>query len=228
LHPFADLDGPRSDPPKLHTLLDLTALSLGAVVSGAEGGAEVEAYGSEKPDWLETFRDLPNGIPAHDTIGRGFGTMDAAAFPQCFLSGMHAVVGVASGKLIASDGPTRRRSFDTAGGQSARHRVSAWARANYLLLDLQGALGTIGALGCQKRISEEPAPAAPTPCWRSRKASRPGTLRCRAFSWMRWRRASRVWRTATLTPRKEPTAAPKGARTTSLRCRKNWRASFRS
>ena len=175
LHHFADLDDPRTDHTKLHNLLDIIALTLCAVVSGAEGWTEVEAW--EKQDWLETFLDLANGIPSHDTIGRVFGAMDSAAFQECFLSWMHAVVGTSNGKLIAIDGKTLRRSFDTAKGKSAIHLVSAWASENHLLLgqqavadksneitaipallkllDLQGALVTIDAMGCQKRITEE-------------------------------------------------------------------------
>jgi len=177
LHHFAELDDPRTDHTRLHNLLDIIALTLCAVVSGAEGWTDVEGYGEEKQDWLETFLDLPNGIPSHDTIGRVFGAMDAATFQECFLSWMHAVVGASNGKLIAIDGKTLRRSFDTANRKSAIHLVSAWASENHLLLgqqavadrsneitaipallkllDLQGALVTIDAMGCQKRITEE-------------------------------------------------------------------------
>jgi predicted transposase YbfD/YdcC len=177
LHHFADLDDPRTDHTKLHHLLDIIALTLCAVVSGAEAWTEVENYGLEKHHWLETFLDLPNGIPSHDTLGRVFARMEPAAFQECFLSWMHAVVGASNGKLIAIDGKTLRRSFDTAKGKSAIHLVSAWASDNHLLLgqqavadksneitaipallqllDLQGALVTIDAMGCQKRITEE-------------------------------------------------------------------------
>ena len=61
-HHFADLDDPRSEHTRLHGLLDIIALTLCAVVSGAEGWTEVEAYGREKRDWLETFLDLPNEL----------------------------------------------------------------------------------------------------------------------------------------------------------------------
>jgi predicted transposase YbfD/YdcC len=176
LHHFAELDDPRSAHTRLHGLLDIIALTLCAVVSGAECWTDVESYGLEKYGWLATFLELPNGIPSHDTLGRVFALMDAAAFRECFLNWMHAVVGASNGKLIAIDGKTLRRSFDTARGKSAIHLVSAWASDNHLLLgqqavadksneitaipallqllDLQGALVTIDAMGCQKRITE--------------------------------------------------------------------------
>lgn len=177
LHHFADLDDPRTDHTKRHSLLDIIALTLCAVVSGADGWTDVETYGLHKQSWLETFLDLPNGIPSHDTLGRVFGLVDPAAFQRCFLAWMEAVVEASHGRLVAIDGKALRHSFDTAKGKSALHLVSAWASANHLLLgqvavdaksneitaipellkllDLQGALVTIDAIGCQKKITAE-------------------------------------------------------------------------
>jgi predicted transposase YbfD/YdcC len=75
----------------------------------------------------------------------------------------------------AIDGKTLRRSFDRAKGQSALHRVHAWATANHLLLgqvavdpksneitaipkllrmlEISGAIVTIDAMGCPKEIA---------------------------------------------------------------------------
>src|SRR5262245_16979473 len=177
LYHFADLDDPRSDHTRLHGLLDLIGLTLCAVVAGADTWTDVEAYGRHKRAWLETFLDLPNGIPSHDTLGRVFAALDPAAFQRCFVSWMHAVVGASRGRLVAIDGKALRHSFDTAKGRSAPHLVSAWASANHLLLgqqavadksneitaipallqllDLQGALDTIDAMGCQKAITAD-------------------------------------------------------------------------
>jgi predicted transposase YbfD/YdcC len=174
---FADLDDPRSDHTKRHDLLDIIALTLCAVVAGADGWTDVEAYGHRKRPWLETFLDLPNGIPSHDTLGRVFAALDPAAFQRCFIAWMRAVVEASRGKLVAIDGKALRHSFDTAKGKGALHLVSAWASANHLLLgqravdaksneitaipellrllDLQGALVTIDALGCQKDIATD-------------------------------------------------------------------------
>jgi predicted transposase YbfD/YdcC len=177
LYHFADLDDPRSDHTKLHGLLDVIALTLCAVVSGADAWTDVETYGLHKRGWLETFLDLPHGIPSHDTLGRVFAALDPAAFQRCFLGWMHAVVGASRGRLVAIDGKALRHSFDTAKGKSAIHLVSAWASANHLLLgqqavadksneitaipellqllDLHGALVTIDAMGCQKHIAAD-------------------------------------------------------------------------
>ncbi len=175
LHHFAALKDPRSDHTKRHPLLDLIGLTLCAVIAGADAWTDVESYGRAKQEWLGTFLDLPHGIPSHDTLGRLFAALDPAAFQDCFLAWMHTIVNASGGKLIAIDGKALRRSFDTANGKSAIHLVSAWACDNHLLLgqqqvseksneiaaipellkllDLQGALVTIDAMGCQKDIT---------------------------------------------------------------------------
>ena len=174
---FADLEDPRIERSKLHSLPDVLGLTICAVICGADTFVDIELYGEEKFDWLCTFLDLPHGIPSHDTIGRLFAALKPEAFQECFLAWMHAVVGASDGKLIAIDGKTLRRSFDKAKGKAPVHLVSAWARANHLilgqravdqksneitaipellrLLDLQGALVTIDGMGCQKEIAKQ-------------------------------------------------------------------------
>jgi predicted transposase YbfD/YdcC len=176
-HHFADLTDPRSEHTKHHSLLDLIGLTLCAVIAGADTWTQIASYGRAKLDWLSTFLDLPHGIPSHDTLGRVFAALDPVAFQDCFLAWMQAVVQASRGKLIALDGKTLRHSFDTAEGKSALHLVSAWACDNHLLLgqhavadksneitafpellkllDLQGALVTIDAMGCQKTLTEQ-------------------------------------------------------------------------
>jgi predicted transposase YbfD/YdcC len=81
------------------------------------------------------------------------------------------------GQVIALDGKTLRHSFDRASGQGSLHVVSAWAAENRLvlgqvqvdaksneitaipallaLLDVQGCIVTIDAMGCQKEIARQ-------------------------------------------------------------------------
>ena len=174
---FTELPDPRIERSRLHDLLDIIALTICAVLAGADNWAEVERYGRRKYDWLKTFLALPNGIPSHDTIGRVFALLDPTAFQSCFLGWVGTVAEASDGRIVAIDGKTLRRSFDTAAGQGALHLVSAWATENQLLLgqqavdtksneitaipellrilDLTGALVTIDALGCQKDIAAQ-------------------------------------------------------------------------
>jgi predicted transposase YbfD/YdcC len=172
---FADLHDPRREHGRYHTLWDILGLTISAVVSGADSWVDVENYGHCKLDWLKTFLALPNGIPAHDTIGRVFSLINPAAFQQCFLQWVNRLVEATEGRIIAIDGKTLRRSFDRAAGKGPLHVVSAWAVENHLtlgqmavdgksneitaipellkILDLTGAIVTIDAMGCQKDIA---------------------------------------------------------------------------
>jgi predicted transposase YbfD/YdcC len=174
---FTDLADPRLERSRLHNLFDIIALTICAVLCGADNWAEVERYGRRKHDWLKTFLALPNGLPSHDTFGRVFSRLDPAAFQRCFLDWVGAVAEASDGRIVALDGKTLRRSFDTAAGRGALHLVSAWATENQLLLgqqavdtksneitaipellrilDLTGAIVTIDAMGCQKEIAAQ-------------------------------------------------------------------------
>jgi predicted transposase YbfD/YdcC len=102
------------------------------------------------------------------------------AFQKCFESWLASRVALdASGqpRLIAIDGKTQRRSHDRAAGLGPLHIVSAWATEQGLALgqvateeksneitaipellgqiDVQGALITIDAMGCQKEIAAQ-------------------------------------------------------------------------
>jgi hypothetical protein len=66
---FESLEDPRVRQPE-HLLLDIVAIAILAVISGADDMVAVETYGKAKAAWLKTFLALPNGIPSHDTFSR--------------------------------------------------------------------------------------------------------------------------------------------------------------
>lgn len=174
---FASLLDPRVERTKHHQLLDIVLIAICAVVCGAEGWVEVEAFGKTKKKWRKRFLALPHGIPSHDTFGRVFAALDAAEFQRCFLEWVQAVSVLTAGQVVAIDGKTVRRSHDQRQGKAALHLVSAWATANRLvlgqvatdaksneitaipellrLLDLQGCIVTMDAAGTQTAIAEQ-------------------------------------------------------------------------
>jgi predicted transposase YbfD/YdcC len=187
---------PRLDRRKRHKLVDILVIALCGFLAGCEGWCDVELFGKSKRKWLETFLELPNGIPSHDTFGRVF----ALLAPQSLVgvlrqfvqtvtgladtepaaateSGSTAAAGPLDGQTVAIDGKTLRRSGQTTTGQEALHLVSAWARERGVvlgqvatadhsneitaipvllrILDLRGAVVTIDAMGCQKKIARQ-------------------------------------------------------------------------
>ena len=177
LRAFAKLPDPRMDRTKRHRLQDILAIAICAVICGADGWTQVALFGRSKIKWFKTFLALANGIPSHDTLGRVFAKLDPTAFEECFLKWITALATASRGRLIAIDGKTIRRSLDAANGKAAIHMVSAWCEANHMvlgqvatdaksneitaiprllkLLDLDGAVVTIDAAGCQKKIARQ-------------------------------------------------------------------------
>ena len=172
---FADLQDPRPGRNIMHLLVDMLAIAILAAICGADGWVEVAEFGRCKEPWLRTFLRLPNGIPSHDTFGRVFARLLPQQFERCFLN-WTAHLAKQKSRLIAIDGKTLRRSFDKAAGKEAIHMISAWCHQNHLvlgqlatdmksneitaipklleLLDLQGAVVSIDAMGCQKTIAK--------------------------------------------------------------------------
>lgn len=172
---FTELEDPRIDRHKRHSLIDIIVLTVCAVISGAETWEDIEDYGRYKEEWLVRFLTLPNGIPSHDTIRRLFIRLDPNALQQCFLNWITAIREVTDGDVVAIDGKTLRRSADEAKGKSALHMISAWGAANGMvlgqvktddhsneitaiptlldLLKIKGAIVTIDAAGCQTDIA---------------------------------------------------------------------------
>jgi len=175
--PFASLTDPRRDHLKEHRLVDILTIALCGVICGAAGWSAVETFGREKERWLRTFLALPGGIPSHDTFGRVFARLDPEEFRRCFLTWVRAVVGEPEPQVVAIDGRTLRRSHDRRAGKEALHLVSAWATTSGLvvgqvatdaksneitaipvllrLLDLEGAVVTTDAMGCQTAIAAQ-------------------------------------------------------------------------
>jgi predicted transposase YbfD/YdcC len=174
---FSELPDPRRSQGRRHKLVDILAISLCAVLCGADDFIEIEEFGETREAWLRQFLDLPHGIPSHDTFGRVFAALDPTAFGRCFMSWVREVAHLSEGAIVSIDGKAVRRSYDAASGCAAIKLVSAWARENRLtlgqvkvaegsneiravpellrLLAVKGCVVTTDALNCQKEIAAE-------------------------------------------------------------------------
>ena len=173
---FANLTDPRRTE-VTYPLINVVVIAICAVVSGADDFVAMAKFGRTKREWLARFLDLSHGIPSHDRFNAILAAIKPAEFEKCLLSWITQLHEITDGQIIAIDGKTLRRSYDTASGKSAIHMVSAWATANQItlgqvvvdaksneitaipklleMLELSGALVTIDAMGCQVEIARD-------------------------------------------------------------------------
>jgi predicted transposase YbfD/YdcC len=173
---FQNLTDPRAEHSIDHLLIDLVIMTICAVICGANNWVEIENYGHAKKEWLETFLELPNGIPSHDTLMRLFARLKPKELQQCFLSWIEAVTELTKGQVIAIDGKSLRSALERGERRGAIHMVSAWATKNRLvlgqrkvsaksneitaipellkILTIEETIVSIDAMGCQKQIAQ--------------------------------------------------------------------------
>jgi predicted transposase YbfD/YdcC len=153
-----------------HALVDILVIALCAVMAGADGWDDIEAWGEANEKRLRLYLDLRNGIPGHDTIRRVFEAIDPKRLEAVLLEWVGDVCPTL-GKVISLDGKTVRGSGSVLRGQRALHVVSAYASDVGLVLGQQrceeksneitaieallpnlaltGCIVTIDAMGCQ-------------------------------------------------------------------------------
>jgi predicted transposase YbfD/YdcC len=166
-----------------YRIVDLVFITLCATIANADNWVQIEAWARDRRDWLARFCELPRDeqgnpiTPSHDTLERLFKRIDPPAFAHCFRRWTAVLAEKLGLKQIAIDGKTLCGSADPANGLRALHLVSAWSTENHLtlaevavdaksneitaipllleLLDVKGALVSIDAMGCQKKIAKK-------------------------------------------------------------------------
>lgn len=174
---FSKITDPRIKNKIDHKLIDIMVIAICAVVCGADAWKDIEFFGKAKHEWFSTFLELPNGIPSHDTFGRVFSLISPKEFQEHFINWVQSAAKISGGQIIPIDGKTLRRSYDSASNKAAIHMVSAWASKSQIvlgqvktneksneitaipellkLLDINGCIITIDAMGCQKKITKQ-------------------------------------------------------------------------
>jgi len=180
---FKQLEDPRSAVNRLHPLESVIVIAIMAVLAGANGPTAIAKWANMKCALLLKVLDLPRGIPQKDVFRRVLATLKPDAFQACFamwLTALRAAAAQATGverPTLAVDGKTLRRSHNRRRSLGPLHSVSVWAsefgltlaqvatdeKSNEItaiptllsLIDIQGAIITIDAMGTQTAIAEK-------------------------------------------------------------------------
>jgi predicted transposase YbfD/YdcC len=154
-----------------------------AVLCGCDGPTAIARWANDKAALLLKTLELPHGIPQKDVFRRVLATLKPEAFQLCFSNWLSALKQAAAERtgveqpVFAIDGKTLRRSHDRKKGLGPLHSVSAWAsdfgltlgqvaceeKSNEItaipellkLIDINGAIITIDAMGTQKKIAKQ-------------------------------------------------------------------------
>jgi predicted transposase YbfD/YdcC len=180
---FDALEDPRASTNRKHPLVSVVVIALMAVLAGAGGPTAIARWAALKEEFLLGVLDLPHGIPGKDVFRRVLALLRPEAFQACFVAWLQALRAKASEAtgvdqpVFAVDGKTARRSHDRPKGLGALHAVSVWAsdfglslgqvacaeKSNEItaipellrLVDIEGAIITIDAMGTQKAIAAQ-------------------------------------------------------------------------
>jgi predicted transposase YbfD/YdcC len=183
LQHFSELEDPRSTINRQHALEDVVVIAIMAILAGATGPTSIAKWADLKSEFLLKLLPLPNGIPAKDVFRRVLMALKPDVFQSCFVRWLTALREAASKALgverptYAVDGKTLKRSHDHKRNLGAMHSVTIWAsefgltlaqvatdeKSNEItaiplalsLVDLEGAIITIDAMGTQTAIAQQ-------------------------------------------------------------------------
>jgi len=158
----------------MYPLHEILTIMLLAVVCGATSYAKVELFGKSREKWLKKFLKLEHGIPDACTIRDVIRQIDTVKLHEIFVEWMKNVVANLYG-VIAIDGKQARRTKDKS--KKPLHVVSAFShefglvlgqlaceeKSNEItaipklleMLEVNGCIVTIDAMGCQAAIAEK-------------------------------------------------------------------------
>jgi len=180
LQHFSELKDDREPWRIVYPLKEVLLLVTCATIASCDDFDDIAAWGKHHLNFLRQFSDFHHGIPCERWLRLLVNRIDPALFGRCFKSWV-AALWPGRHDLIAIDGKTARRTHDHRKDIKALHTLSAYATTARLVLaqtsvpektneitaipnlldelaetgQLEGALVTIDAMGCQVAIADK-------------------------------------------------------------------------
>jgi predicted transposase YbfD/YdcC len=171
---FLVIEDHRTGGNKKHHFGEVLFMAITGLLCGMNGFADIEEFCEVQIDWFRKWITLPNGVPRAQTFSNIFQMIDPDQFNQCLIKHLGEICPKLQRQVIALDGKKLRGSHGLK--VEAAHAVSAWAvdkrltlaqefveeKSNEIkaipklleLLDLEGHLVTIDAMGTQTEIAQ--------------------------------------------------------------------------
>jgi len=159
-----------------HLMTDIILTALFTIMSNGQDYEDMVIFGETYGHKLKKYLKYPNGVPSSDTFARVFRMLKPemlvsilSAYGNCFLD-------ILNEKQICMDGKKLRGANPKSVGNSGTYLLSAWVSENNLCvgqvevseksneikaipqliegLNIEGALVSLDAMGCQKDIAE--------------------------------------------------------------------------
>jgi predicted transposase YbfD/YdcC len=160
-----------------HGLPHIIFFTLCAMTAGANDLVGVATWIESNEVWLTELFGLEHGVPSLSTLRITFMLLDPIPLSQCFAKWVQGLVDRSSLRGISIDGKAQRGTASPDEPNSFIHIVSAWAvdqeltlaqlkvegKSNEItaipklleLIDIEGTVVTIDAMGTQKTIAEK-------------------------------------------------------------------------
>jgi predicted transposase YbfD/YdcC len=177
---FSQLDDAREPWRVLYPLHEVLLLVTCATIASCDDFDDIVAWGKHHLGFLRRFSEFHHGIPCERWMRSLVNRIDPTLFGRCFENWV-AALWPDRHEFIAIDGKTARRTHDRRKGLKALHTLSAYATNARLILaqlsvpektneitaipdlldqlaqskQLEGALVTIDAMGCQVEIADK-------------------------------------------------------------------------
>lgn len=174
---FEELEDPRDTRGKIYPLIDILILAIYGVLIGFEDFTNMAYYLKKREDELIKELDLSVGVPSHDVFSDVFRVIDVEKFMELFVEWTRGLVKQKTGKQIAIDGKAIKAARDKLNNGNMPYVISAFLcdaglsigqkkvgdKTNEIteipklldLIDIEGALITIDAIGLQKEIMDK-------------------------------------------------------------------------
>jgi predicted transposase YbfD/YdcC len=172
---FAQIKDTRQAWKVAYPLVEVLFLVVCGTIAGGDDYDDIVDWGEAHLSFLRGFAEFHHGIPCTDWLRSVMNRINPDLFMACFSSWV-AECWPEKLDLVAIDGKTSRRSHNRKTGQKALHLVSAFATNSRLVLgqeavdeksneitaipalverlDLEGALVSIDAMGCNPNIAQ--------------------------------------------------------------------------